>query len=94
MPLLELVSTVIRLYTWVVVLSVILSWLVAFRVINTNNRVVYLAGDLLYRLTEPALGRIRRYLPDLGGIDLSPLVLILGLWFFQGMLVRFWPLPF
>lgn len=94
MPLRDLVTTVIQLYIWAVIISVILSWLVAFRIVNTSNRVIYVVGDFLYRATEPALGRIRRYLPDLGGIDLSPLVLLLGLVFVQRMLIRFWPLPF
>lgn len=84
--LLELVATVIQLYMWLIIIQVILSWLVAFNVVNTSNRFIYLVGDFLYRVTEPALGPIRRFLPNLGGIDLSPLVLILLLAFAQNLL--------
>ena len=84
--LLELTATVIHLYMWLIIIQVILSWLVAFNVVNTSNRFIYLVGDFLYRVTEPALGPIRRFLPNLGGIDLSPLVLILLLAFLQNLL--------
>ena len=84
--LLELLVTVIQLYLWLIIIQVILSWLVAFNVVNTSNRFIYLVGDFLYRVTEPALGPIRRFLPNLGGIDLSPLVLILVLAFVQNLL--------
>ncbi len=87
--LLQLVDTVINLYIWALIISVVLSWLVAFNVVNTSNRFVYMVGDFLYRITEPALGRIRRFLPSLGGIDISPLVLILGLVFLRNLLFEF-----
>ncbi len=66
-----LIDTVIGLYITVVIVQVVLSWLVAFNVVNTRNRFVYLVGDLLYRLTEPALAPIRRFLPSFGGMDVS-----------------------
>ena len=87
--LLQLVDTVIQLYICALVISVVMSWLVAFNVVNTSNRFVYMVGDFLYRITEPALGRIRRVLPNLGGIDISPLVLILGLVFLRNLLFEF-----
>ncbi|HET8726370.1 MAG TPA: YggT family protein, partial [Alphaproteobacteria bacterium] len=74
------------LYIWVLIISAILSWLVAFNVVNTSNRVVYVIGDVLYRLTEPALRPIRRFIPYLGGIDVSPVVLILAIVFLQMVL--------
>lgn len=83
----NLISTVVTLYIWALILSAVLSWLVAFNVINTNNRFIYLAGDFLHRVTEPALRPIRRYLPNLGGIDLSPIVLILLLIFARDLLL-------
>lgn len=86
--LLILVSQVISLYIWVVIANAILSWLIAFNVLNTQNRFVYSVADILYRVTEPALGPIRRILPDLGGVDISPVVLILGLMFLQNLLIR------
>jgi YggT family protein len=85
-PLFWLVDTVINLYIWVLILSVILSWLVSFNVVNTRNRFVFLVGDFLNRVTEPVLRPIRRLLPNLGGIDLSPLVVVLLLVFAQQVL--------
>ncbi|HYN39003.1 MAG TPA: YggT family protein [Rhodospirillales bacterium] len=87
-PLFWLLNTVIGIYIWVLIAGAVLSWLVAFNVVNTRNRFVYLVGDFLQRVTEPALRPIRRVLPNLGGIDLSPLVLILLLLFAQQVLVR------
>lgn len=87
-PLLRLAVVVIDLYMWVVIIGVILSWLVQFRVVNLSNRFVYTVGEFIHRLTEPALGPIRRLLPNLGGLDLSPLVLILLLYFLKDVLIR------
>ncbi|NQV60431.1 MAG: YggT family protein [Alphaproteobacteria bacterium] len=82
----ELIASVIMLYFWMILIQVVMSWLIAFNVINTQNRFVYMVGDFLYKVTEPALGPIRRILPSLGGIDLSPVVLILLLVFLQNFL--------
>ncbi|MHC8495193.1 YggT family protein [Thalassospira sp. SM2505] len=82
-----LIDTVVGIYIFMLIASAILSWLVAFNVINTSNRFVYMVGDFLYRVTEPALRPIRRVMPDLGGIDLSPIVLILVLQF-ANMLIQ------
>ncbi len=84
--LLLLIDSVIEIYIWLLIIQVALSWLIAFNVLNTSNRFVYMVGDFLYRVTEPALGPIRRVLPSLGGIDLSPVVLILGLWFVRNLM--------
>lgn len=87
-PLIWLIDTVIELYIWILIAGAILSWLIAFNVVNTRNRFVQMAGDFLYRITEPVLQPIRRVLPNLGGIDLSPLALILALLFLQQVLAR------
>ena len=87
-PLFWLANTVIDLYIWVLIAAAILSWLVAFNVVNTRNRFVYMLGDFLTRVTEPALRPLRRILPSLGGVDLSPLALILLLVFLQQILGR------
>ena len=87
-PLFWLIITVIDLYVWVVIASVILSWLTAFNVINTHNRFVYMIGDVVFRLTEPALRPLRGILPNLGGLDLSPMVLLLGLVFLKQVVAR------
>jgi YggT family protein len=82
-PFINLINTVVTLYIWVLVIAAILSWLVAFNVVNTRNRFVYTVGEVCYRLTEPALRPIRRLLPNLGGIDISPVILILLLVFLR-----------
>ena len=82
-----LIDTVIDLYIMVVLAQVVLSWLVAFNVVNTRNRFVHLIGDFLHRATNPVLKPIRRVLPNLGGLDISPIVLILGLFFVRRLLI-------
>ncbi|MGB2931093.1 MAG: YggT family protein [Methyloceanibacter sp.] len=92
-PLINFIVYLIQLYIWVVIASAILSWLVAFNVVNTNNRVVLAIADMLYRLTEPALRPIRSILPNLGGIDISPVILILFLLFIQNVVLLGWLAP-
>jgi YggT family protein len=92
-PLIGFIVLVIDLYIWVVIASAILSWLVAFNVVNTNNRFVLSIADMLYRLTEPALRPIRNILPDLGGIDISPVILILLLLFVRDVVLLGWLAP-
>jgi YggT family protein len=86
-----LIDKVIGLYIFVIIVGVILSWLVAFNVVNTRNRFVYLVGDFTHRLTEPALRPIRSLIPNLGGMDISPVILILGLYFVQRLLCGYAP---
>ena len=76
-PLLKLLANAIDLYVWIVVIGVVLSWLAAFNVVNMSNRFIYMAADFIHRITEPALKPIRNFLPNLGGFDVSPVVLIL-----------------
>ena len=85
-PFLRVGLIAIDLYMWIVVIGVVLSWLVAFNVINTSNKFVYMIGDFCHRATEPILGPIRRRLPNLGGLDISPLVVILGLVWIEFMI--------
>lgn len=85
-PFLWLILTVINIYFWIILASVVLSWLVGFNVVNRSNPFVRQVGTALERLTEPLLRPIRRFMPDLGGIDLSPIVLLIAMQFF-GMLV-------
>ncbi|MFZ1109666.1 MAG: YggT family protein [Rhodomicrobium sp.] len=88
--LLGFIAMVISLYIWVVIISAIISWLIAFDVVNRRNRAVYTIADAMYRLTEPALRPIRRMLPDLGGVDISPVILILGLIFIRDVVLLNW----
>jgi len=92
-PLIEFIVYVIQLYIWVIIASAILSWLIAFNVVNTQNRFVYSVADMLYRVTEPALRPIRSVLPNLGGIDISPVILILILMFITNVVLLGWILP-
>ena len=92
LSLLLLIDKVIDIYTWIVIASAIMSWLVAFGVINVRNQFIRVVVDLLYRLTEPLLRPIRRFLPNLGGVDISPIILLLGLYFLQSLLHEYvWP---
>ncbi len=84
--LILLIDTVISIYMWMLIISVVMSWLVSFNVINTSNQFVYTVGNFLHRITEPALRPIRRIIPDLGGIDISPVVLILLLVFARNLM--------
>lgn len=87
-PLIQVALIALNLYLWAIIISAVLSWLVAFNVINTSNRFVYLVGDFLHRITEPALRPIRSVVPVMGGVDLSPMVLILLIIFLEGVLGR------
>lgn len=89
--LLLLINTILQLYSWAIILVALLSWLVAFGVVNPSNRIVYTVSNFLYRITEPVLAPIRRLLPQMGGIDLSPIVLLLGIVFARNLLVEYWP---
>ena len=91
--LLFLFNAAIEIYTWILIASVILSWLVAFNVVNTNNQVVYTIGSFIHRITEPVLRPIRNVLPSLGGLDLAPLVLLLLLNFLK-IVVNGWLAPY
>ena len=78
-----LVLQILKIYSYVVIANVIISWLVAFNVLNTQNRFVYSILDFTYRLTDPFLIRIRRFLPNLGAFDISPIILLLLIWFIE-----------
>jgi len=88
--LLFFIAYCIKLYMWVFILDVILSWLVSFNIINTSSQFIYLIGTALRRLTNPVLQPIRRRMPELGGIDVSPVIAILGLVFLRDVVVLGW----
>jgi YggT family protein len=79
-PILRIVLFILEIYMWIVIASAVMSWLVAMRVINTYSRPVSIIGDFLYRATEPLLRPIRRILPNFGGLDVSPVVLLIAIW--------------
>jgi len=78
-----LVLQILKLYSYVVIANVVISWLIAFNILNTHNRFVYSILELTYRLTDPFLNRIRRFLPNLGSLDISPIILLLLIWFIE-----------
>ena len=74
---------ILKLYSYVVIANVVISWLVSFNIINTQNRFVYSILEMTYRLTEPILNKIRSFLPNLGSLDISPVILLLLIWFIE-----------
>ena len=80
-----LLDNIITIYLWIIIINAVLSWLVAFNILNTQNRFVFSVLDMTYKLTDPALNKIRRFLPTFGSIDLSPVVLILFLMFIRNL---------
>ena len=83
--ILILFDNVISLYIWVLIINAIISWLVAFTILNTSNRFVYSVLEISYKLTDPPLSFIRKYIPSIGSIDISPIILILGLMFLRNL---------
>ena len=78
-----LVLQILKLYSYVVIANVLISWLIAFNVLNTQNRFVYSILEMTYRLTDPILNKIRNFLPNLGSLDISPVILLLLIWFIE-----------
>ncbi len=85
LSVLDLFDKIVYLYIWVLIINALISWLVAFSVLNTNNRFVYSVLEVSYKLTAPPLNFIRRFLPNLGPIDISPVILILALMFIRNL---------
>jgi YggT family protein len=81
-----LLDSVITIYLWIIIINAILSWLVAFNILNTQNRFVFSVLDVTYKLTDPALSKIRRFIPMFGSIDISPVILILILMFLRNII--------
>lgn len=90
-PFLWLILTVLDIYFWIVIITVVMSWLIGFNVVNPHNNIVRQVLYALHRLTEPLLAPIRRVLPDLGGLDLSPMVLLIGIIFLQRVIIHYAP---
>lgn len=84
-----LVNMVLGLYAWILIISAVVSWLIAFNIINTYNRTVSAVVDVLYRVTEPVLRPLRRIIPNLGGLDISPIVVLFAIWFLQDLIGRY-----
>jgi YggT family protein len=89
----HLINAVVNIYIFILFVQVVMSWLIAFNVVNTRNRFVFMVADVTYKLTEPALRPIRRILPNFGGIDVSPIILILLLYFVRDLLFEYVLVP-
>jgi len=93
--LLDVILIALQLYVWLLIAAAVVSWLIAFNVVNTRNQVVAMLADFLYRITEPALRPIRNLMPNLGGIDISPVILILIIYFLEQVIIRYiYPIVF
>jgi YggT family protein len=88
-PFLEVIIYLLDAYWWIVIIAVVLSWLIAFNVVNTRNQIVGMIADFFYRITEPVFRPIRALMPNLGGIDFSPLIVLLIIYVIQRMIVLY-----
>ena len=89
--LLGLIIQIINLYQFLFLIYIIATWLVNFNIINVSNKFVYSIMEVLYRLCEPSLNIVRRYIPNFGNIDISPIIVYLGLWFLKNLIIEYWP---
>jgi len=89
--LLGLIIQIINLYQFLLLVYIITTWLVNFNIINVSNRFIYSIMEVLYRLCEPSLNIVRRYIPNFGNIDISPVIVYLGLWFIKNLIIEYWP---
>jgi YggT family protein len=87
--ILDIILLILQIYIWLLIAAAVLSWLVAFNVVNTRNQVVAMLGEFLYRITEPLLRPIRSMMPNLGGIDVSPVILILLILLLENVIIRY-----
>ena len=89
--LLGLIVQIINLYKFILLVYIIATWLINFNIINTSNRFIYSSMEVLFKLCEPSLRLVRKYVPIFGGIDISPIIVYLLLWFIQSLLIEYWP---
>ena len=89
--LLGLIIQIINLYKFILIIYIIATWLINFNIINTSNRFIYSSMEVLFKLCEPSLRLVRKYVPLFGNIDISPIIVYLLLWFLQSLLIEYWP---
>ena len=89
--ILGLIIQLINLFQFILIIYIIGTWLINFNIINTGNKFVFSIMDALYRLCEPSLNYVRKYLPVFGSLDLSPIIVYLGLWFLKSLIIEYWP---
>ena len=91
LSILSLIDLLLNIYWWILIAVVVMSWLIGFNIVNGQNNIVRQVRYALYRLTEPVLGPIRRVIPDLGGLDFSPLIALIAIWFIRSLLWEYGP---
>ena len=91
LSILNLIDLLLNIYWWILIAVVVMSWLIGFNIINAQNNIVRQVRYALYRLTEPVLGPIRRVVPDFGGLDFSPLIALIAIWFIRSLLWEYGP---
>ena len=89
--LLGLIIQIINLYQFILLIYIIMTWLISFNIINTSNRFIFSMMNALFRLCEPSFKLVRQYLPNLGALDISPVIVYLLLWFIKSLLIEYWP---
>ena len=89
--LLDLIIQIINLYKFILLIYIIATWLINFNIVNTSNRFIYSSMEVLFKLCEPSLRLVRKYVPFFGKIDISPIIVYLLLWFLQSLLIEYWP---
>lgn len=89
--ILNLIDLILNIYSWIIIAAVVMSWLIGFNIVNGHSDIVRQIRYALFRLTEPVMGPIRRLLPDLGGIDVSPLIVLVAIWFLRSLLWEYGP---
>ena len=89
--LLGLIIQIINLYKFILLIYIIATWLINFNIVNTSNRFIYSSMEVLFKLCEPSLRLVRKYVPLFGNIDISPIIVYLLLWFLQSLLIEYWP---
>ena len=89
--LLGLIIQLINLYQFILLIYIVATWLLNFNIINSSNRFVFSAMEAMHRLCEPSLRLVRKYVPNLGSIDISPVIVYLALWFIKSLLIEYWP---
>jgi len=87
-----LIDAILDLYSWVIIIAVILSWLSSLNLINNSNQIVSMFHETAWRLTDPVFRKIRSFLPNLGGLDISPIIALLIIYFLRSLLREYWPM--
>ena len=92
LSVLDLFDKIVYLYIWVLIINAVISWLIAFNILNTSNRLVYSILDTLHRICEPSIRIVRKFIPSFGNIDISPIIVFILLEFLKRLIIEYWPI--